>query len=154
MSSIRILGRVAFALYYVFQAARDGMHRELTVLQKLPSPYKAELLQVSSPTNSSNTPAHRANGRREGGRQGERESEGKGGRGEGKGGRGRESVNMIATINTSSTRILARVALALFQAARDGMQRELTRLQKLPSPCRAELLRVSSPTNSSNTTWR
>ena len=52
------------------------------MLQKLPSPCEAELLRVS--TNSLNTPAHRANGRREGGRQARRVR----GRGRGRGGGG------------------------------------------------------------------
>ena len=45
------------------------MHRELTVLQKQPSPCRAELLRVSSPTNSKNTSARRANRGREGARE-------------------------------------------------------------------------------------
>ena len=50
---------------------------------------------------------------------------------------------MIATINTSSVGLLARVVLALyymyvFHAVRHGMHKELTMLQKLPTP-RAEL---------------
>ena len=72
----------------------------ITVLQKLPSHCRAELHRVSSPTNSSNTAACRANGRRVGEREGggeregegegEGEVEGEGGEGEGKGeGRGR-----------------------------------------------------------------
>ena len=51
--------------------------------------------------------------------------------------------NTIATINTSSAGLLARVVLALyyvFHAVRDGIDRELTVFQKLPSPCRPELL--------------
>ena len=41
MSSAGLLVRVVLALYYLFHAVRDGMHRELTVLQKLPSPCRA-----------------------------------------------------------------------------------------------------------------
>ena len=63
-SSVGLLARVVLALYYmhVFHAVRDGMHRELTVLLKLPSPCRTELLRVSSSTNSSNTSSCRANG--------------------------------------------------------------------------------------------
>ena len=63
---------------YVLHAVRDGMHRDLTVLHKLPSPRRAELLRVSSPISSSNNAAHRPNGGREGEkeREGEREREG------------------------------------------------------------------------------
>ena len=43
-SSANLLARVVLALYYVFHAIRDGVHRELTVLHKLPSPCRAELL--------------------------------------------------------------------------------------------------------------
>ena len=46
------------------------------MLQKLPSPCRTELLRVSSPTNSSNTSASRANG----GMEGEREAGMEGGR--------------------------------------------------------------------------
>ena len=55
----------------------DGMHRKLTILQKLPSPCRAELLRVSSHINSSNISACRGRkGGREGGRErGERERE-------------------------------------------------------------------------------
>ena len=65
MCRAEILAKVVLALYYVFHTVRDRMHRELTILQKLPSPCRAELLRVSSPTNHSNTSAHRANGGRE-----------------------------------------------------------------------------------------
>ena len=58
------------------------MHRELTVLHKQPSPCRAELLRVSSPTNSTNTSARR-------GREGAREAGMEGGR-EGDRERGRE----------------------------------------------------------------
>ena len=37
-SSVGVLARVVLALYYVFNDVRNRMHRELTVLQKLPSP--------------------------------------------------------------------------------------------------------------------
>ena len=43
-SSAGLLGTVVLALDYVFHAIRDGMHRELTVLHKLPSLCRAELL--------------------------------------------------------------------------------------------------------------
>ena len=62
MPSEGLLAKVVWALYYVFHAVRDGMHRELTMLQKLPSPCIAELLRVSCPTSFTNTSAHRANG--------------------------------------------------------------------------------------------
>ena len=61
--------------------------------------------------------------------------------------RERERESRIATMNTSSAGILARVVISLYyvlHAIRDGMHRELTVLQKLHRPCRAELLRVSS----------
>ena len=46
------------------------------MFQKLHSPCRAELLRISSPTNSSHTSARRANkGREEGGREGEGERE-------------------------------------------------------------------------------
>ena len=53
--------------------------------------------------------------------------------------------SMIATINMSGAGLLARVTYYEFRAVRDGMHRELMVLQKLPSLCRAELLRVTSP---------
>ena len=60
---------------------------------------------------------------------------------------------MIATINTSSTGLLASVVLALyyaFHAIRDGIAQGAHRVAEA-TLCRAELLRVSSHTNSSNT---
>ena len=51
----------------------DGIHRKLTILQKLPSPCRAQVLPVSSHINSSNTRGRK--GGREEGRGRERESE-------------------------------------------------------------------------------
>ena len=99
-SSAGLLARVVLALYYEFHVIRDGMHRELTVLQKLPTPCRAELLQVSSPTNTSACRANRGRegkskererDRERGGREGVEEGR-EGGRDEGrKGERERES---------------------------------------------------------------
>ena len=72
MSSMGLLARVVLALY-VFHVGRDKLHMQLTLLQKVPSHCRKELLQVSSPTNSLNTAECRANERREreAGREGE-----------------------------------------------------------------------------------
>ena len=83
MSCARLLAGV------VFHATEDKMHRELTMLYKLPSPCRAELLEYLV----QQTPEQTEEGR-EGGREG---------------GRGRERVyngSMIATTN--------RVVLALY----------------------------------------
>ena len=114
------------------------------MLQKLPVLVEQSCFEYLVPQTPQNTPARRQmEGGREAGRQGgERERE-----------RG-DKGSMIVTVNTSSAGLLASVVLALyyvFHAVRDGMHRELTVLWKLPSPCIAELLRVSSLTNSSST---
>ena len=111
------------------------MHSELTVLQKLRSHCRAELLRVSSPTNSSNTSSHRANGERERGREGGRE-----------GGRERKCDREVGTKKgreKESERVERERREKIYyvsHAVRDGRHRELTVLQKLSSPCRAELL--------------
>ena len=91
---VRLLDRVVLALYYVLHTIRDGMHTELTVLQKQPVFVEQSYLVPQTPQ----TPLHieQMEGGREGGWQGERkrkkqregEGEGKGERGRGKG-RGR-----------------------------------------------------------------
>ena len=67
-----LLARVVLALYYVFHAASDKMHRVLTVWQKLPSPCRAKMLEYLVPQRERERERGR---RREGGREGGREGE-------------------------------------------------------------------------------
>ena len=62
-----LLARVVLALYYVFHAASDKMHRVLTVWQKLPSPCRAKMLEYLVPQREERE--REGDGGREGGRE-------------------------------------------------------------------------------------